>query len=193
MKRILLLGIILFSLPVFSQDTPPDNLQERFNYMKEKSQSYNDYKVIKGTVLDGVWKITMDSIKAQRVLVRETKAIVDKLKGEVAQANNTIDEKDKNLAAMEHDVTHISVLGFDVNKVAFISMVGFIFLGLLVLAGLMFARLKYIISSTREKNEAANLLTQQFEDYKRNALDKQMKLSRELQDERNKLQELGHA
>ncbi len=193
MKRILLLGIILFSLPVFSQDTPPDNLQERFNYMKEKSQSYNDYKVIKGTVLDGVWKITMDSIKAQRVLVRETKAIVDKLKGEVAQANNTIDEKDKTLAAMEHDVTHISVLGFDVNKVAFISMVGFIFLGLLVLAGLMFARLKYIISSTREKNEAANLLTQQFEDYKRNALDKQMKLSRELQDERNKLQELGHA
>jgi hypothetical protein len=161
--------------------------------MKEKSQTYNDYKVIKATVLDGVWKITMDSIKAQRQVLGETRATVDKLNGELGIAQSTIAEKDSALAEMEHDGTHINVLGIDLHKYTFISITGFTFLGLAVLAGLLFIRLKYIGSSIREKSEAAEILSHEFEEYKRNALDKQMKLSRELQDERNKLQELGHA
>ena len=39
-----------------------------------------------------------------------------------------------------------------------------------------------------ERNLAVTALTSEFEDYKHRAMDKQTKLSRELQDERNKLQ-----
>ena len=193
MRHIFLITTLLLSVSAFGQEEIPENLQERFNYMKEKSQTYNDYKVIKGTVLDGVWKITMDSVKAQRVAIREANATIQKLNGDLATVNATIAEKDTALAEMEHDGTHINVIGIDIHKYTFISITGFVFLGLLVLAGLLFIRLKFISTSIREKTEAVDLLSNEFEEYKRNALDKQMKLSRELQDERNKLQELGHA
>jgi hypothetical protein len=39
----------------------------------------------------------------------------------------------------------------------------------------------------QEKKLAVNMVTNEYEDYKRKAMDKQTKLSRELQDERNKL------
>lgn len=189
----MIIATLLLSASVYAQEATPENLQERFNYMKEKSQTYNDYKVIKGTVLDGVWKITMDSVKAQRLAIREANTTIEKLNGNLAAANATIAEKDTTLAEMEHDGTHITVVGMDVHKYTFISVTGFVFLGLIVLAGLLFIRLKFISTSIREKTEAVDILSNEFDEYKRNALDKQMKLSRELQDERNKLQELGHA
>ena len=162
-------------------------LQERFDIMKDKSETFSDYKVIKRSVLEGVWKITMDSLKAQKVRNQEANARISKLENELKAINETLKKKDSDMAALEHSSTHITVLGIDVLKSVFISTVGIIILGLIVLLGLLIARVKWVQSSMREKIERADSLSQEFEDYKRHALDKQMKLSRELQDERNKM------
>ncbi len=50
-----------------------------------------------------------------------------------------------------------------------------------------------IYQSLREKMDAENMISKEFENYKRKALDKQMKLSRELQNERNKMAEMKSA
>jgi hypothetical protein len=162
-------------------------LQERFDIMKDKSETFSDYKVIRRSVLEGVWKITMDSLKAQKVLNQEANARISKLENELKAINETLKKKDSDMAALEHSSTHITVLGMDVLKSVFISTVSIIILGVIVLLGLLFARVKWVQSSMREKIERAESLSQEFEDYKRHALDKQMKLSRELQDERNKM------
>lgn len=198
MKRIVL-GIFLTVL-AFSQtlaqksaealETGEMSLQDRFYVMKDKSESYSDYKVIRTYVLDGVWKITMDSLHAQKASLREAHSTIQKLESEVNSVQVSMQQKDAAMADMEHQSSHITVLGIDVLKSVFISTVGFIFLGLLVLLGLLVARVKWVQSSMREKIENADALSHEFEEYKRNALDKQMKLSRELQDERNKLHDM---
>lgn len=165
-------------------------LQERFNIMRDKSESYSEYKVIRTYVLDGMWKITMDSMRAHRAALREAQAEIKKLQDEVAAVNAAMKAKDEAVAKIEHASTHISVLGIDFLKSVFISTVGIIILALLVLLGLLIARVKWVQSSMREKIENAEALSHEFEEYKRNALEKQMKLSRELQDERNKLHDL---
>jgi hypothetical protein len=129
----------------------------------------------------------MDSIRAQKAAISEAHATISKLEGELNSINVSLKKKDDDMAAMQHASTHISVLGIDVLKSVFISTVGIITLGLLVLLGLLLARVKWVQSSMREKIERAESLNVEFEEYKRHALDKQMKLSRELQDERNKL------
>ncbi|HRG08803.1 MAG TPA: hypothetical protein PLJ08_09515, partial [Cyclobacteriaceae bacterium] len=53
------------------------------------------------------------------------------------------------------------------------------------------ARLKMLQASVKDKAQVADSLTHEFEEYKRKALERQTKLSRELQNERNKLVELG--
>jgi hypothetical protein len=82
-------------------------------------------------------------------------------------------------------------LGIDFDKGFFAGLVGFIILAL----GLTIAVIMYTLKSSRkmlkEKADLANAISAEYEDYKRKAMDKQTKLSRELQNERNKLQELG--
>ena len=55
-------------------------LKDRYVLMKTKSQTYQDYKVIKETVLDGVWKITIDSLHEKNNALADTKKNVLKLK-----------------------------------------------------------------------------------------------------------------
>ena len=63
------------------QENP--SLHERFLYMKSKSQSYGAYKVVKESVLDGVWKIAQDTIAAKEAAIKQIQANTNKLKGEL--------------------------------------------------------------------------------------------------------------
>ena len=69
-------------------------------------------------------------------------------------------------------------------------MIGIILIALLAFIGLIIARLKMLHKSYREKADTVEEISNEYEDFKRKAMDKQTKLSRELQDERNKLQSM---
>ena len=58
------------------------------------------------------------------------------------------------------------------------------------LIGLMIGRLRIMFKVMKEKNESLEIIMREFEGYKRKMLEKESKLSRELQNERNRLQEL---
>ncbi|HEY8935478.1 MAG TPA: hypothetical protein VIM65_09675 [Cyclobacteriaceae bacterium] len=165
-------------------------LKDRYVLMKTKSQTYQDYKVIKETVLDGVWKITIDSLHAKNNALADTKKNVLKLKNQVIAAKNETAKTKESVAEILFDSTHINVLGINFNKRVFISTAGIIIAGLIVLLGVLLGRLRWMQSSSKEKVESLDRLTKEFDDFKHKALDKQMKLSRELQNERNKLQDM---
>ena len=61
---------------------------------------------------------------------------------------------------------------------------------LLSLIAMLVGKLKLMYASAREKINLIEATNLEFEDYKRKSLDRQTKLSRELQNERNKLVEL---
>lgn len=69
-------------------------------------------------------------------------------------------------------------------------MVVLVTLGLAVLLAGLAGKLKLMHTSVQEKNDLINTTLRELEEYKRKALDKQTKLSRELQNERNKVMEL---
>jgi len=176
--------------PVESVNEKDILLRERFSIMKAKSQTYGEYKVIKETVLDGVWKIIQDSIRRSKSQLNEANVKISSLQKQLASANDQMKKKEEAVAGILHDSTHINVLGIDVNKNGFISFVGIVIAGLLLLLGLVSGRLKLMYSSLREKIESLNIVNKEYDEFKHKALEKQIKLSRELQNERNKLQEL---
>ena len=57
-------------------------LQDRYMIMKDKAETFNDYKVIKMTILDGVWKITMDSLQKERDALKKANATIAQIKGQ---------------------------------------------------------------------------------------------------------------
>lgn len=167
-------------------------LKERYYFMKEKSQTFKDYKVIRENVLDGVWKIVQDSIAADKAQYKDAQANIAKLESDLSATQTALKEKEQSMQDVEFASTHITVLGIDFAKGTFNTIVAILVLGLVGVIALLVARMKVVRSSYGEKRDSFNQLTAEYEEYKRKALDKQMKLSRELQDERNKLAELRH-
>lgn len=195
MKRLLIIPCLLVSGLIYSQaleQMPPNNytLDQRYYIIKEKSSTFKGYKEIKENVLDGLWKITRDSLHAQRAKIHEAQLKVAQLEAEITNLKEAAKQKEESMAAILYDSEHIKALGINFSKDFFISMVSIIILALLVVFGVLVARLKWVQTTMREKVVLVNERTREFEEYKRQALEKQMKLSRELQNERNKLQEM---
>jgi hypothetical protein len=166
-------------------------LRERYLLMKTKSQNYQEYKVIKENILDGMWKIVQDSVTAKQAAINKSQTEIKQLQAELTKNIEALKAKEESMNDIVHASTHITILGIDFDKGFFAGMVGVI----LLLAGLGIAAIVYSMKVLRknlsEKEELANSISSEYEDYKRKAMDKQTKLSRELQNERNKLQELG--
>ena len=190
----ILVGLMAFELAAAQESVESvserSTLRERFVIMKAKSQTYGDYKVVKETVLDGVWKITMDSINSGKAVLRDTRNRVSALENELQNIQATLKQKEASMVEITYDGTHINVLGISFEKGTFVGMVAIIVLALLALLGIIFARLNSQNASLREKSELIETTNHEFEDYKRKALDRQTKISRELQNERNKLMEI---
>ncbi len=192
---IFLLGITttFAQQPAAADALKPDSqtLRERYLVMKNRSEVYQDYNVIRRHILDGLWNIVEDSINAKQAAIRAAQAEVSRLQGELDDKVAALQAKEDSMKDVEHASTHISVLGIDFTKTFFTSMVGI----LLLLAALAVAVIVYYMKVMRrelaEKEDLANTINHEFEEYRRRAMEKQTKLSRELQNERNKLQELG--
>ncbi|MBL7856161.1 MAG: hypothetical protein JNM57_00615 [Cyclobacteriaceae bacterium] len=193
MRNILFLIAIMASLSGMAQ-IPADaltkdnkSLPERYYILKSKSQSYNDYKVIKEVLLDGMWRLIMDSVAAQKASIHQAETNIAALQADIEGLKTNLSEKDKVMEDMEHDSTHIDVVGIPFHKATFVSLAGIIIAGLIIGILVVVARLKLQHKSLSEKSLALNALTHEFDDYRHRAMEKQTKLSRELQDERNKL------
>jgi VIT1/CCC1 family predicted Fe2+/Mn2+ transporter len=163
------------------------DLRERYEVMKAGSQTYENYKVIRENILDGFWKITLDSVKKIEMTLAASNAEIASLKIEIQSLNDSIKSQQASVEDILFDSTHISVLGIPFSKSVFIVMVASIIGALIFLVTTVFARMKYLNSLANEKALIATSITNEFEEYKKKALDKQTKLSRELQNERNRI------
>jgi F0F1-type ATP synthase membrane subunit b/b' len=198
MKRTTILLIcVLAVVGVYAQTASDalerDNqtLRERYLVMKNKSQNYQEYKVIKENILDGMWKIVQDSMNVKQASIRQAQGEINKLKQELQQNIGALKTKEESMQDVLYSSTHISVLGIDFDKGVFAAIVGILVLLLGLVIAVIYYTLKMMRKNLSEKIELMNSISSEYEDYKRRAMDKQTKLSRELQNERNKLQELG--
>lgn len=167
-------------------DNSPRSIQERFQLMKGNSQTFQEYKVIKETILDGVWKISMDTIKklTDRVKLSNNELVASQ--AELSRIQNELKLKETSIVDITFDSTHLSVLGIDMTKGFALLLFFSIIAGLILVILFVLFRMRLMTMEVKESNLIVNNLTHDLEDFKKGALDKQAKLSRELQTERNK-------
>jgi hypothetical protein len=168
-------------------------LRERFSILKSKSQNYREYKVIKESVLDGVWKIIRDSLAAKDAAIRKSKQDINALNAQLGGVQNNLKQKEASMTEVQYASTHITVLGMDMEKGTFLTTMAVLLGALVFVVATVISRMKLMNKTLQEKKLAVNMVTNEYEDYKRKAMDKQTKLSRELQDERNKLASINRS
>jgi len=170
---------------IVSQD-----LDQQFQYLKQKSETYQIYKVIKEARLNAFWKNVMDSTRLTKNKLTETREQLAGKEEEVQNLQKASEENQQQLEQAIHESTRIFVLGVDVLKSNYVIGMWGLVAGLVALLVIMIGKFKNSnYTTTRVKNDFKEL-SEEYEEFKKRTMEKEIKLKRELQTEVNTVEEL---
>lgn len=195
MKRnsYLLLFIFLFTT-VYSQEqtdsgspaTMNGSLDQQFEYVLQKSNNFQEYKVVKKDFLLLLKKNSIDSsnrFKKELIAIKEQVASHD---NEVKILKDTLATTKVELEKLQSAQNNILFLGAPVSKTNYNLIMWGIVAALFLFLFLLFFQMRNAKATAKEAKEAIDKIESDFEDYKQKALEKEQKLGRQLQDEINK-------
>lgn len=200
MKRRLLfqlLFLICFTIPaVRAQDPPGDGkpgpslnsgtIASQFDYITTKSNSFQEYKVVRKTWLQKIESNVADSLNSLKSELAETRTAIAGLKKEITDLQGGLETANTRMEEAVRTKNSISFLGAQTDKVYYNSIMWGIvcLLGALLLffifkfkkSGLVAAEAVRTLEETKEE----------FDQHRKRALEREQKLNRRLQDELNK-------
>lgn len=171
------------------QSTAPANLTSQYKNLKEDLDVINGFRMIKMYTMDRFWTVVEDSLRAKKSIYQESVSVIAKQKAEIAGLNSSLVKVEKEKRDLEAGVENVLVFGQPFPKASVISVTLIIVTALLVLVVFLFVAGRISYYTTRELRKLNESLYQEFDNYKRNAVEKEIKILRELQNYRNKLTE----
>ncbi len=175
------------------QDNESDKrvtLQEQFNDIYKNSESYNEYKVIKGTRLKSFWKVVDDSLNLYRAGIGEKAAMMQNQikKNKALQAR--IEELEASLESSTYNTDRITIFGISLKKNVYNWIVWLLIAGLTVVTFYALSGILLLKRTSNARKKESNDLVEEFEEYRKKSYDAKIKMGRELQDERNLVEDL---
>lgn len=165
-------------------------LQHQFQFIKDKSNSYQEYKVVKITNLNNFWNNVKDSIAAQKAEYLAAQKEIESQKAALQKLQKEYNIKDDELQKGDYEKAHITFLGIDFLKENYIFInTGIIFFLILILAVLFFKYKGSERVAQIKKNEFESI-DRELNNHKAKSREREIKIKRELQTEMNRVQEL---
>lgn len=200
-KVTLLLLLAFFSIQIQAQTETVDtddklsldsgSIENQFEYLTKKSNSWKDqrgqrYEVIKVQWIEKIKKNTLDSLKAVHKTLNDTKAIVTKQDEEISKLKTSLSSTKGTLEQTNTEKDSMSLFGIQMSKGGYKGLMWSIIGSLLALASFFMYRFKSSNAITKEAQKSLAETEEEFEDHRRIALEREQKVRRQLQDERNK-------
>lgn len=196
-KKLITLLLFMFIINlVFTQNQTEEKLSlnsgtidNQFEYVITKSNRYQDYKVVKKTWLYALKAHTLDSLKAVKKQLDDTKLTVESQNKEVQDLKTNLDDTKSTLNQTNLEKDSMSLFGMQMSKsrynVLIWSIIGTLF------ALLLFFIFKYKNSNAVTHRAKLSLVEteEEFEEHRKRALEREQKVMRRLQDEINKQKE----
>lgn len=173
-----------------ADEEPVNDLKAQFEYLKDRSNNYQDYKVVRKSALDNFWESVEDTLTENRAEISSLAKEVGDLEKQVADLQKQVQERDLALSEQEHQIEHMDFLGMELTKGAYITYTWTIIILLLVAVAFLWFRFKSAHSVTARTLDEFKLLQEEFEAHRKSSREKETKLRRDLQTEINKLEEL---
>ena len=157
-------------------------IDNQFEYVIRRSNSWQDYKTVKKTWLYALKAHTIDSLKAVHKDLNDTQSIVEtqakEIEGLKLNLSNTKTSLDNTIVEKDS----MTLFGIPMTKPNY-SLTLWSIVGVLS-ALLLFFIYKYRNSNsiTKQSNKSLSEIEEEFEEHRRNALEREQKVRRELQD-----------
>jgi hypothetical protein len=161
-------------------------IDNQFEFVIRRSNSWQDYKTVKKTWLYTLKAHTLDSLKAVQKNLADTKAVVKKQADEISGLKASLANTESTLTATNQEKDNISSLGIQMSKASYNVLMWSIAAGLTALLLFFIYKFKGSNSATREAKLKLDEVETEYEDHRRNALEREQRVRRQLQDELNK-------
>jgi len=162
-------------------------LEEQFNSMLEKSETYKQYKVIPRVDLRKFRSNFKDTLSLSKADYLKSQSTIESQQLEIDQLKTELGTTQDTLQKTNSEKSSIQFLGISMSKLKYKGLMW-------TLLGLSLAALLFFIYRYRNSNIATQGIRKQlsetqlaFDAYKKRALDKEQKISRMLQDELNRV------
>lgn len=165
-------------------------LSEQFEYLLDKGGPYNvrgrRFIGIRETYLTRFNKNLLDSIGANQKISVELKNIIAENTTEIDALKSKLSETTENLNKLTQEKDSMSFFGAMVSKGTYRAIVWSTILVLIFALVLFIYKFRKSNFLTVQAKTALTDLEEEYEQYRRRALEREQKISRELHDERNK-------
>ena len=196
MKKNLLLMLALFLINLHSQAQNTDttkvdpSLKGQYQSLLSKSKTLNGYKLVNPVRLSSFWQSIRDSLNTTQKQLSEVKKKISEQSNQIESLQKNISGTTSSLANSNARINEISFLGISFTKTNYNTLVwGLILLLALTLTFIILRSAKHI-HEAKYRSTLYEEISQEYQNYKVKANEKEKKLARELQDERNKLEEI---
>lgn len=166
------------------------SLNGQYQFMLSRSKTINGFKLINPYRLTGVWKSVTDSLQKNKTAMAKANAQIIAQEKSIEALKTQISEQEIQLTASSNKVDEINFLGMHFTKGTYNMMVWSIILILGLALFIVITRSAKNIMEARHRTELYEEISSEFQQYKSKANEKERKLARELQDERNIVEEL---
>lgn len=183
-----------------------NSLSSQFDNLKDNANSYNEkgqqYKVVNVKTLNTFYSSVNDSLQVIGKKLADARAGADK---ELIEARANVEAQEKELKALteetarkelevqksQHLINNISFFGIDMGKQFYVILNSVIIVALIIILAIVMMQYKSSKSTTVEKVKAFNDIDNEFNEYKKAARERELKLKREMQTEFNRAEELS--
>jgi len=199
MKQLRILFSLFLLIPSFlvhaQEEEPPaqeaDNtLRGQFEELERKSGNYRAngirYEVIKLSELYETKNNIFDSIDTANKTIKDLSATIDANKSEIEDLNEKLQDTTNKLNNVTEEKDSISFFGALISKGTYNFILWAIIFGLLLLLLFFIYRFRNSNFLTQQAKSALADLEEEYQNHRRRALEREQKISRQLQDELNK-------
>lgn len=182
--------LVFFSFTTIAQeipeDTVPNTLDHQITEVFEKSNNYQNYKVIEKVKLNTLKKNILDSVSGLQSTILSQQRDVSKRKKTIDSLNVSLAKVKEELNESQERENGIEFLGILTSKTTYNMIVWVLILILLIVGGFFFYRYSTSHSIIRDDRQKIEELEAENEEMRRSHIEREQKLRRKLQDEINK-------
>lgn len=184
------LSLILFQFNISAQEETPQGLLENYDEIIDQSNNYEDYKVVKKLRLKNFRNSLSKKLDELDKEIENYKSQLQEEENKIIDLQNQLEATQNNLDETTAQRDQILLFGSPISKEVYQTTMWGIIGALIILLILLLIKFKANNSATNEAKKQLETVDKEFEEYKRKALEKQQKLGRELQDQKNLVNKL---
>ncbi|MDD3723806.1 MAG: hypothetical protein WAV86_11725 [Lutibacter sp.] len=166
------------------QDTV--SVKSQFEYLMDNSNTLQDYKVVRTSLLLKLKSNVIDSISASKKKLLDNASVLNSQKILIDSLNIKLAAADSMIMELRAEKESISLFGISFEKTVFKTMFFLIVVGLIGALLFFITKFKQSNSITTQCKLASKQTEEEFAIYREKALEREQKAMRRLQDELNK-------